>query len=39
MQLLQSRAEPVHAELSEGESIGLTYRPKSRLHRLVLSVA
>ena len=27
MQLLQSRAEPVHAELSEGESIGLTYRP------------
>ena len=27
MQLLQSRAAPVHSELSEGETLGLTYMP------------
>ena len=27
MQLLQTRAAPVHAELSEGESLALAYRP------------
>ncbi len=37
MQLLQSRAAPVHAELSEGESLTLQYRPNLGSSALALA--